>query len=314
MSQTNTRLLTEPLLSKRPDPLLDFADIHLADFDSSNRRLGVIYSTIRSTDFFVTSYMEQHDYILVSLGTHGEFEWKLNKTPSERIRNRYGLLCMQLANEPTSWRWHGTQTGLTMCIPEQLKGLVVSEMYKGDPEHIQLINHQAFDDPVLYQMSLSLFDASRQPDTAVQFYQESLSLAFIAHAYRHYSSRTPVLPGSSPGQGLSAQQIDTVRDYIHAHFNRKLHLSEIADMMGYTPYYLSRQFRRATGEGVHEFLIRTRIEHARELLLHSDLNVTEIAHSVGFSDHALLSRHFKRLLGVPPRTLSRPGRRNKRAK
>ena len=66
--------------------------------------------------------------------------------------------------------------------------------------------------------------------------------------------------------------------------------------------HFSHSFKKETGEGFREYLIGVRLEHAKRLLKYSNLNVTEIALSVGFKDANYFSNVFKKRVGVSPMT------------
>ena len=54
------------------------------------------------------------------------------------------------------------------------------------------------------------------------------------------------------------------------------------------------------GEGFSKYLSRYRIEKAKEILLSSDMLVTEIGPLVGFGDYSTFTRKFKQITGVSP--------------
>jgi AraC family transcriptional regulator len=70
-----------------------------------------------------------------------------------------------------------------------------------------------------------------------------------------------------------------------------------------SPYHFSRQFKRSTGLSPHQYVVRKRVERAKELLINTDLTLYEVAISVGFVDQSHLAKHTKRLLGVSPKYL-----------
>ena len=60
-------------------------------------------------------------------------------------------------------------------------------------------------------------------------------------------------------------------------------------------------FKECYGQTIHEFLIKFKIEQAKQLLLHSpDLKLYEIAFNLGFYDQYHLCRVFKNQTGVSP--------------
>lgn len=78
-------------------------------------------------------------------------------------------------------------------------------------------------------------------------------------------------------------------------------LEEVARRCGMCPEYLSRLFRRYAGEGALQFLTRTRMQHAADLMLRHSTSVQETAVAVGFDDPFHFSRVFKRIHGLSPR-------------
>ncbi|MBW4671976.1 MAG: helix-turn-helix transcriptional regulator [Cyanomargarita calcarea GSE-NOS-MK-12-04C] len=70
-----------------------------------------------------------------------------------------------------------------------------------------------------------------------------------------------------------------------------------------SPHYFSLLFKQSTGMTPHKYVIRTRVERAKELLLKSEMAISEIAQSVGFASQSHLNFHTKRLLGVTPKSI-----------
>lgn len=308
MTRRDIRTIARPLRQATVDSQLTFVDVHLNALDNGDERLGLMHVTINPLDTYVTSESESVDMFLISLGPQCEYEWRLGREHGH-IRNRVGLVNMHLAHAPTEWLWKGPQGGLTLRVPEHMRNIVLQEMAAGDPAAVHLVNRISFNDPTLYHLGVNLLDAERQLDPATHFYQETLGLAFVAHAYRHYSNQADTLARRQQREaGLSMEQVERIRSFVRERPGQPLHLSDIAGYMGYTPYYLSRQFRRLTGEGLHDFLIRTRLEYARELLQHTMLSVHEVAQQAGFADAQMMARHFRRRIGISPREIERPRR------
>ncbi|MDH5182646.1 MAG: AraC family transcriptional regulator [Gammaproteobacteria bacterium] len=66
--------------------------------------------------------------------------------------------------------------------------------------------------------------------------------------------------------------------------------------------YLSHLFSSVEGVTIEQYLINQKIERAKELLVYDELNLTEIAHRLGYSSVAHLSRQFKKITGMTPTT------------
>ncbi len=83
-------------------------------------------------------------------------------------------------------------------------------------------------------------------------------------------------------------------------------LAEAAAELGASETHLVRAFTREHGIAPHQYLTGRRLDAARHLLL-AGRSAAETAAEVGFYDQAHLTRHFTRLLGVPPGTFARAG-------
>lgn len=70
--------------------------------------------------------------------------------------------------------------------------------------------------------------------------------------------------------------------------------------MGYDYTYLSNLFSETTGTTIEHYLIASRIERAKELLLDEELNLTEISYRLHYSSVAHLSGQFKKVTGLSP--------------
>jgi len=81
-------------------------------------------------------------------------------------------------------------------------------------------------------------------------------------------------------------------------------LRDAGRMLGASPDHLVRSFSAAYGMPPHRYLTGRRIDRARRLLL-DGMPVSAVAHAVGFFDQAHLTRHFRRMLGVPPASFAR---------
>ncbi|OUS75009.1 hypothetical protein B1748_19080 [Paenibacillus sp. MY03] len=95
--------------------------------------------------------------------------------------------------------------------------------------------------------------------------------------------------------------VDKIIEYIELHYsNNSLGLNTIADYFKLTPPYLSGLFKKHQGHNVSDFIMRLRVDKARELLLGDQLMLHEVAHRVGYANAAGFIRVFKKYMGVTP--------------
>lgn len=101
----------------------------------------------------------------------------------------------------------------------------------------------------------------------------------------------------SPGR---AYVIDQIVDYFNDHYNEKISLDQISKNMYLSPFYISKIFKEETGETPINYLIKIRLEKARDLLdTDRGLNIREVATQVGYEDVYHFSKLFKNTMGCP---------------
>lgn len=96
-------------------------------------------------------------------------------------------------------------------------------------------------------------------------------------------------------------ELEPILDHLRRSFDHDLTLADLAGRAGMSVSTLLRRFRTATGTSPVEFLLRLRLERAREILSTTDRRITEIAFDCGFRDSNYFTRQFKRHTGKSPR-------------
>ncbi|MEU0571184.1 AraC family transcriptional regulator [Nonomuraea sp. NPDC005983] len=105
-----------------------------------------------------------------------------------------------------------------------------------------------------------------------------------------------------PSEGLRA--VREALDVLHGSLLDPPTLDDLARAVRARPFPLLRAFKAATGLPPHAYLTSLRVRRARGLLA-SGMPPAQVAAEVGFTDQAHLSRHFKRVMGVPPAAYQR---------
>lgn len=88
------------------------------------------------------------------------------------------------------------------------------------------------------------------------------------------------------------------------HYTEKQLVINLSDYLSiklkYSYTYLANVFSKNEGETIEHFFISHKIEKVKELMIYSDLNITEIADELKYSSVAHLSNQFKNLTGITP--------------
>ena len=105
-------------------------------------------------------------------------------------------------------------------------------------------------------------------------------------------------------------QFAATRQWALTRLDEPLTVADLADHARVSARTFSRRFVEDTGYTPMQWILRARVDLARELLERSDLGVEQIADRVGLGTGANLRLHFQRILGTSPseyrRTFVRP--------
>lgn len=92
-----------------------------------------------------------------------------------------------------------------------------------------------------------------------------------------------------------------VERFMKKNYASPITVEDMARKFNFNASYLTRIFKKQTGESPVKYLLRLRIDEAKKLLLeHPDLSVKQISTLVGYEDQHYFSRFFKELTGLSP--------------
>lgn len=94
--------------------------------------------------------------------------------------------------------------------------------------------------------------------------------------------------------------IAKAKQYILDHHSEDLSLGQVAAAVHTSLFYFCKLFRKYTGITFTEYVSRTRIERAKNLLLNPNLRVSQIAYEVGFQSLTHFNRVFRKVVGESP--------------
>lgn len=92
-----------------------------------------------------------------------------------------------------------------------------------------------------------------------------------------------------------------VSEYVLDNYMFNISLNDLAKRFNMSPNWFSTRFKKVTGMGFHEYLVRVRIQFACEALEKTNKSITDIAYECGFGESGYFSRVFKQLVGKTPR-------------
>ncbi len=94
--------------------------------------------------------------------------------------------------------------------------------------------------------------------------------------------------------------IDDAIHYIRTNVGAPMTLDELAEIARLSPYYFAHRFKKQTGFAPMDYVINTRIEKAKVMLLRTDRSIADIAEEVGYSSSSSLINLFVKRVGESP--------------
>lgn len=111
--------------------------------------------------------------------------------------------------------------------------------------------------------------------------------------------RVPIKDKFSP-VGSAENTIHTALEYIHQNSHMDISLKQLSDITYMSVFHFSRLFKKTTGFSPHEYILKRRLSNAKQLLLYSELAISEIAYTTGFKSLNTFTKAFKKMEAVTP--------------
>ncbi len=137
---------------------------------------------------------------------------------------------------------------------------------------------------------------------AAKIRSQSIQLELLAPFYRH-----PLSKSNDKNRQNWMQRFKPVMEYVENHLGDKLTVSQLAKKAYLERAYFSTRFSETFGIPVKKYIIQRRIDHARRMLLDTNVKLEAIAGELGFTDAFHFSRTFKKLTGESPSDFRRRG-------
>ncbi|WP_244221042.1 AraC family transcriptional regulator [Paraburkholderia aromaticivorans] len=152
-------------------------------------------------------------------------------------------------------------------------------------------------DPRFQYLAWALRAELEADEASDPLYAESLCTAMVVRLI----GGAPTLDDKR--RTLAPRTAARVIEFIEAHLDQRLTLSELAALAELSVPHFKVLFRETLGMPVHQYVVRRRVERARALLLHGKLDASQIALDTGFAHQSHMAHWMGRLLGVTPREL-----------
>lgn len=208
-----------------------------------------------------------------------------------------GRLCICPAGVWHFTAFDGPMDGIVMQVsPECLTLAMADAAAYGAP----LAERLDDEDPVLARIAGMLAAEAAADHPNGMLFWGSVTDALLAHLAAHHLSAPPAPPRAP----MSAAALGRLEDYIQVNLAGPLDLDSLAAVVGCSRFHFARLFRAAMGVSPHRYVLRRRLQRARDLLRDGGDPLAQIAAATGFSDQSHLSHWIRRVYGTSPMRLA----------
>lgn len=90
------------------------------------------------------------------------------------------------------------------------------------------------------------------------------------------------------------------KEYIQEHLHQAIKVKDVAAHINLSESYFAIYFKEKTGINFRDYILKTKIDYAKKILLSKKSSIGEIAEKVGYQDYRSFSRAFKNETGMSP--------------
>lgn len=243
-----------------------------------------------------TSFTSKRHLVLLNLkGASEEGEYFIDGKNAGFVPRKPGALLFV----PAGCHWSGWEAGAATAayLSISVDPVFVSQLILQSPTQVlpSLVPDLGFEDPIIMNAARAIGTEIDDRNPAGTMLIEGYVTTIFAQLMRKRSyAQIPKKGGLAPA--LLNRVIDTIEDQL----TTNLSLTDLASMAGFSVPHFCRAFRQSMGCSPYAFLIRRRIERAKDHLRQTAMTITEIALFSGFSDSSHFSNIFRREVGMTP--------------
>ena len=94
--------------------------------------------------------------------------------------------------------------------------------------------------------------------------------------------------------------IEAAKEYIHRHLSENIKAGDVAVCVNLSASYFTTYFKQKTGCNFRDYVLQEKMRYASELLRRQEMNVSQIAYAMGYTDYRSFSRAFKNVTNHAP--------------
>ena len=192
--------------------------------------------------------------------------------------------------------WKQESEGILLSI--EPRSIVNTAIDSIKSDRLEIMPQFATTDPQLLQLAQWLLLELHHQQIGSELYVESLITMLEVHLLRTYSVFEPIIPDYRGG--LAKYKLNRVISLINENLERDFKLTDLATVVEMSPYHFARMFKQSTGITPHQYLVRQRINKAKELLRQTKMAIADIGYAIGYQNPSHFAKVFRQQTKVSP--------------
>lgn len=224
------------------------------------------------------------------------YDWNMGSGWAEG-RSRTGDLIVVPPNVESRWRVGGPRKLVILAVPV---GLVKNLLGPDCPDNLssafEPLSGSSAPDALVSTLLQRLWSLGDTDEPLGRTLADSIVLTLVCQLLALARAETPK---TGPG-AFSPRDWRRICDYIDAHLHEEIVLADLSRATGWSVRHFARMFRQSAGQTPHSFIVRRRVDRAKDLLKKHELQLAEIALSCGFADQSHFTTCFRKVTGLTP--------------
>lgn len=260
---------------------------------------GIILEQGSSPHFYPKDAVTPYFYF--ALGQEQDLHWQVLKDKK----------MTKLVTHPDQIWFNPPYTPFTHNIDEPCWFIILAiekeKMYRAldrqvDSGRIELLNNYNIVDPMLKGMIEMFYLEVQGGGRNGSSFVDSILKPLADYFFRNYSNLEDLENrDASPKSRLSEEDLGKLDSFFNENMGESFSLDQPASLVNMSLFHFLREFKKSRGITPHQYLLKMKVEKAKELLKNSDLAIQHIAYDLGFSDQSHFSRTFKKAVGTSPK-------------
>jgi AraC family transcriptional regulator len=230
-----------------------------------------------------------------------DFDYGLKPAAFNLGAGSIGFLSRGTHIKDSRWRWRQARRFVVDLESACVEDLSLTEHFRRAGRESEF----EFRDEGLGAVVRSMVREAAAGSPNGQLFAQSLSLGV---AMRLHERATGHLVSRRERGKLTASQARRLEELIQNRLGKELALATLAEEVGFSPAQFVRLFKNTMGCTPHQYVLRARVERARELVVAGSLPLAIIADETGFASQSHMTSAFVRAFDLPPGEMRRQSR------